>query len=357
MMGENHEKLELASESIPPREDYFIEQLGILLRNKVRDMYPPGKTLRDAHPKQHGTVMAEFIIEPDLPQDLRVGILKESRTYPALIRFSNADPAVSPDTHKDVRGMAIKLIGVEGEKLLEDERQAKTQDFITISYNVFFTKDVEELYNFTRAFFKGKLNTLWFLFNPIDPHLRVFRNIQGSAQSTTSLLDIRYWSMTPYLFGEGRAVKYSVRPWMRRPAEIPKDPPECYLREALKEGLSHDPAYFDFMVQFQSDPYKMPIEDAGKAWDEELSPFQKVATIVIPPQTFDTARQMEFGDNMSFTPWHSLPEHRPLGGINRCRKVVYQEISRFRHERNETPRREPSIEDLRLWQPAKAHAG
>jgi hypothetical protein len=66
-----------------------------------------------------------------------------------------------------------------------------------------------------------------------------------------------------------------------------------------------------------------------------------VATIVIPKQNFDTPEQNTFGENLSFNPWHSLPEHRPLGSLNRMRKMVYERISRVRHEMNSVPRREP----------------
>jgi hypothetical protein len=51
---------------------------------------------------------------------------------------------------------------------------------------------------------------------------------------------------------------------------------------------------------------------------------------------------MEFGDNLSFTPWHALSEHRPLGGIQRARRVVYETISKLRHGLNNAPRKEPT---------------
>ncbi len=86
----------------------------------------------------------------------------------------------------------------------------------------------------------------------------------------------------------------------------------------------------------------MPIEDPGHEWPESMSPFRKVATIRILQQEFDSDKQKEFGENLSFTPWHALPEHRPLGGVNRARKVVYRAISLFRHEYNKTPRVEPA---------------
>ena len=50
---------------------------------------------------------------------------------------------------------------------------------------------------------------------------------------------------------------------------------------------------------------------------------------------------MTFCENLSYTPWHSLPDHRPIGGINRARKVVYEAISKVRHDYNAVPRREP----------------
>lgn len=112
------------------------------------------------------------------------------------------------------------------------------------------------------------------------------------------------------------------------------------------QQLNSDTATFDFMVQFQSDPYSMPIEDSGVAWDEAVSPFIKVATLNIGRQDFDSAKQREFGDNLSFNPWHCLPEHRPLGGINRARRQVYVALSAFRHKRNAVISREPTSEEI-----------
>jgi hypothetical protein len=83
----------------------------------------------------------------------------------------------------------------------------------------------------------------------------------------------------------------------------------------------------------------MPVEDPTVEW---TGPWQKVATIQIPAQNFDTPDQQAFGENLSFTPWHSLPAHRPLGGINRARKEIYRAISKQRHDLNGAPRREPT---------------
>jgi hypothetical protein len=96
------------------------------------------------------------------------------------------------------------------------------------------------------------------------------------------------------------------------------------------------------MVQFRASPKSMPVEDPMVEWSEARSPFIKVAEIRIPPQSFRGEEQLTICENLSFTPWHALPEHRPLGGINRMRKTVYETISKLRHQMNAAPREEPS---------------
>jgi len=174
-------------------------------------------------------------------------------------------------------------------------------------------------------------------------HPRVGWNLFRSLKKHSSPLDIQYFSVTPYLLGS-RAVKYMLKPTGNERTAIPSSHPD-YLREALRARLDRGSASFDFMVQLQGDPRRMPIEDPGVAWRERDAPFQKVATLEIFQQTFDTPGQQEFGDNLSFNPWRCLPEHRPLGGVNRARRQVYRALSSFRHDRNAAPREEPSRHD------------
>jgi hypothetical protein len=172
-------------------------------------------------------------------------------------------------------------------------------------------------------------------------HPRLLWLFLKARRRCASPFDIPYGSTSPYLLG-ARAVKYAVRPEAPTGAAIPENPSDNFLREAMVRQLSHSEVRLSFLIQFQTDAVKMPIEDPRVAWSEDLSPFVKVATIVIPVQEFDTPAQQEYGDNLSFNPWHSLPEHRPLGGINLGRKIIYETMSKFRHERNRAPRAEPS---------------
>lgn len=329
---------QIAVEYPPADEGKYIADLEQRLQAKITDQYRTGIMRRDAHPKMHGVVKAEFTVEPNLPNELRVGIFREPKTYQAWIRYSNQNSTMQADIKGDIRGMAIKLMGVPGQKVLEQEKDAQTYDFVVISTNVFVTRDVKEFDGLVKALTSGMMAMGWFFLW----HLRAMWNLMSASKKTANPLQIRYWSTTPYLFGNGAAVKYSAIPQAPATDTIPSNPSDDFLREAMVRQLDKEGVKFDFAVQFQTNADTMPIEDPGKAWDEQVSPFRKVATIHIPKQEFNSDAQNTFGENLSFTPWHCLPEHRPLGGINRARHIVYDAISKFRHQCNHVPRSEPS---------------
>jgi hypothetical protein len=124
--------------------------------------------------------------------------------------------------------------------------------------------------------------------------------------------------------------------------ELPEELTDGYLRAAMRKQLATEGACFDFMVQLQTDAELLPVEDATVEWDETVSPFRKVARIDIPPQSFESPARMEFCENLAFNPWRSLPEHRPLGGLNRVRKDLYQAMAEFRHQQNGVTYTEPT---------------
>ena len=148
-----------------------------------------------------------------------------------------------------------------------------------------------------------------------------------------------YWGMTPSLFGIALC-KFFVRP-TGPPVRFNDRATRDFLRENLVRSLGESEASFDFCVQLRTNPASMPIEDPTIEWPESESPFIPVAKITIPKQFFDTPERVAFGEALSFTPWHGLEAHCPLGGINRVRRVVYETVSKIRHELNRTPRFEP----------------
>jgi hypothetical protein len=186
----------------------------------------------------------------------------------------------------------------------------------------------------------SKLALLWFLI--MNPRMTLV--FIRSLKKHSSLLDLQYFSAVPYALGP-LAVKYSAKPQVPISAPSPGPRTDNFLRDGMARQLAEGGVAFDFMLQLQTDPYTMPIEDGLAVWDESVSPFRKVATVVIPQQEFTSADQVRCCENSSFNPWHCLPEHRPMGAINRVRRVVYKAISEFRHNRNQVPRREPVGED------------
>ena len=112
---------------------------------------------------------------------------------------------------------------------------------------------------------------------------------------------------------------------------VPTNAKGSYLLDNMRDHLSQGDATFDFCVQFQTDPKKMPIEDAMEEWEEKDSPYRKVATIRIPSQAFESFDQMAFAEKIAFNPWNALEPHQPLGGMNRARRAIYIELSKLRH--------------------------
>jgi hypothetical protein len=332
-------KPELNKEYPQPDEEALTEKLTALLIEMLAKSYLTGTTYRDTHAKGHVVVRGEFTIDSNLPAELRVGLFARPKAYPCWIRFANTSPKPKPDKKGDVRSMSIKLMDVEGEMLWQDDEQAKTLDFMMMGVPKFLAPNLPQFYDMEVALDRGGLPLAWFFLT----HPRIAWTVFSSFTKCANLLEVPYFSQTPYAFG-ARAVQYHIKPLQPATSTIPRKPAPNFLRERLIQHLSHSDASFDFSVQFQTDAVRMPIEDANVTWDETLSPARKVATIRIPSQRCDSPEQMAFCENVSFNPWRTLPEHRPLGGINRARRQVYPVISAFRHHRNAAPLKEPAAD-------------
>jgi hypothetical protein len=331
----------LAKETISESEHATIAAISARLKQKMLADNPSGLMRRDTHSKMYGLVKAEFTIEAMLPPALAIGLFKEARTYQAWIRFSNQDTSNKPDIARDIRGMAIKLMGVEGAKLTHTDKLCKAHDFILINPPMFIAKNAEEFDGMLSSLMGSAWSKVWFF----TTHLHLVWNLMRSLIKIANPLQIRYYSTTPYLLGK-RAVKYSAVPQSPQTDHIPSNPPNDFLREAMKQKLQKEDVCFDFCVQFQTNDKDMPIEDPRYVWSETASPFRKVASIRILKQEFDNQDQDKFGENLSFTPWRVLAEHRPLGGINRVRRVVYEVTSRYRHKYNHIESEEPTSWDI-----------
>jgi hypothetical protein len=308
----------------------------------MNDHYKPGTYERGGNTKTHGILRAEFVVRDELPARFRKGVFAEPRSFPAWVRFGGPGPALPPDIEDvGVLSIGIKLMGVAGAKLLEDEKF--TQDFTGISTPIFTTPDVRENAKLQALSRKGL--PLFYFISPFDSHL-----LDGAfqalwARTQTSPLETQYWGCVPYLLGPGQAMQYTVRPRSLKRTRIkglPFRPSDNYLRENMALRLSQEDVELDFLIQLQTDSHRMPIENASVRWPEKLSPYVRAAALRIPKQKFDSPAQLAFAHHLSFNPWHALAEHRPLGNQNRARYQVYRELSHLRQSMNQTAHREPT---------------
>lgn len=310
----------LAQEIIEPKEEENTRAIAQHLKRELAKVYKEGTTLRKFHPKMHGYVSAEFTVAADLPDHLKVGLFKAAKTFAANVRFSNGNPGIKKDLKKGVRGFAIQLI---------DDQNTAVQDFVLTTGKVLAPGKVKA-YKAAHAAQTGSfLRIALYVLNPFN--WRDLLLLLKNNERCPNALGVDYYSATPYLFGEGNAVKYHVRPTSSNLCKMPTSPSEDYLRELLVEDLAKREATFDFYVQFQEHPIHQPIEDSRVLWE---TPFQKLGSIRIPAQVFDTPDRQKAGERTKYSPWNCLPDHRPLGGINRVRNSVYKELAAFRSERN-----------------------
>lgn len=327
-------------EKVPDDEVRLIKDMVVILREKMAKDYPAGQTRRDAHPKTLACLQAKFIVEPNIPAELKVGLFEFPQTYPAWVRISSANGKVQSDKVKDLRGFAIKIMGVKGERFQPQNEEKETQDFVLLSYPSMPLGTVKLFHD--AVYYSVKWSPLIFASRLVlSGNFHIINELRKTQQHQTSPLDIRYWSTTPYLYGTDRSVKYSLVPTSHIKSPLPNVLTDHYLTENMEKHLDTHEASFDFMIQVQKDPVRMPVEDAGVEWSEKESPFIKVATLRIPPQVFRTTDREALAEALSFSPAHALTEHRPIGGINRARVEIYRALSEFRHKQNNTRLTEP----------------
>ncbi|MGH2698237.1 MAG: catalase family protein [Actinomycetota bacterium] len=333
------EHLGVAEEKLLPHENEITAQIIEHMATFLGRQYPPGQAQRAGNTKTYGIVRGTFDVLDDIPEEMRVGVFSRPRSYKTWVRFAGPGPLAPPDIEDNgILSIGVKLMGVAGEKLIDDEKW--TQDFTGISAPTFTTPDIVENLKLQKHILEGT-PILYFL-SPFDSHL-LDGIMQGlHARTHSSPLETPYYSCVAYLLGEGRAMHYSIRPCSAERSRIPRDFPDDYLREAMARALGEKEVVFDFMIQLQTDPHRMPIENASVEWPERLSPFVTVAKLRMPVQSFDSPEQLAFADNLSFNTWHCIAEHRPLGNQNRTRKSLYLELSKLRQSMNDTQRLEPT---------------
>ena len=343
----------------PAQEAREIKETAALTEKLLDKRYTQKRkpVLRGVHPKSHGCLRAWFEIRHDIAPELRVGLFaKPGKRYDAWVRFSNAAIRVKHDLgdadpkkqQNGSRGMAVKVLDVDGRVLLEDSG-GRSQDFLMINTPAFAFIDTKQYLTLNRALDQFEDDETKALAAAVLRHLApnspsppaekarasksaaVVKDIVGRTVANPT--EVSYFGAAPFLFGPNRVMRFKAEPWGGDTAAqtVPKPAPANYLRQAVRRAANRrEDIGFDFMVQVRGAGEKnLGIEDATAVWTD--TPFVPVARIVIPaPQARPGADRREAWarrearcEKLAFTPWHCLAAHQPLGSINRLRKAVY----------------------------------
>lgn len=316
-----------------------------------------GRAIRSVHAKSHGVAKGTFTVMDGLPPELAQGLFAQAGAHEAYIRMStNAGDILHDNIHLP-RGFALKVCGVEGERM--PGADGSTQDFIFLNAPAFpapnaqaFAKNLDLTSRTTdKAEWLKKIAADTFkLTNDARQALGL-----GPAPSLAALggvphsepLSLEYFSTTPFRYGDYVA-KFMLRPaagWMKAldgaTVEIGDD--RDGLRHHVREQMMRNDAEWDFCVQLLRDPRKQPVEDSSVEWPQDVSPFEKVATLRIPAQdSWDEETVRTVNDTLHFSPWTGLAAHVPLGNTNRARRHTYRHSLEFRAQRSGCPMHEPS---------------
>jgi hypothetical protein len=242
--------------------------------------------------------------------------------FPVYVRFSNGSSTSQSDKAPDVRGFALKLVGVPGKKLIFGLEDEQTQDFLFINDPALPFRDPHEFMAFVRAAKGGPALLIPKLFAGVGfgRALAILKRALSSPK-VLSFATHTFHTAAPISFGAG-AAKLALFPMPSAPVAASSG--DHYLRDDLRLRLQGGALAWSLKAQLFVDEQTTPIEDASVVWP---GPWLELATLTIPTQDLDSAKGKEIAtlvESLSFDPWHSIAEHRPLGAIMRARAVAYK---------------------------------
>lgn len=280
---------------------------------------------RGFHIKTHAVMTGTFRVLPNLPEVARQGVFQQPGTYPAWIRFSNLKPFRQPDSSPDFRAMAVKILDVPGTPLTPG---ATSLDLMGLNKVLQPARDIKQFIAFVLASFN--LKTFPFKLARAIGAREAFRMIRWMQTNLKvpvgSLATQGYWSTIPIAWGP-YAVKYKFIPHPANGAEGTQDEDvPNFFRDELTARLRTHSLRWDLAVQFYTDPEHTPIEDAVVVWEPEVAPFVKVGELEISARDLASSAgkaEEAFGDRLLWNSWHAPEAHRPLGGLQRARRIAY----------------------------------
>ncbi len=336
-------------EVIPEDESQTIDKiLASMHRLSDRTQAKYGHAIRVSHAKSHGAAAGELVVADDLPEPLRQGLFAKPGRYAVMARLANVPGEIISDAVSTQRGLALKVLGVEGE-MLPGHVGESTQDFVLDTGNRFAAANAKEflathlLLEHAPQIPEGAKETVSKTSFAANKALHAVggdsAHLDFVGHPRIHPLAEAYFTQAPIRYGNYLA-KLAVIPVTPAQIALEKDvldtaDDENALRTATVDYLRGQDAVFDVRVQLCTDLESMPVENATTEWSEEESPYQTVARLTLPRQeAYSDARREYVDKDLAFCVSHSLAAHRPLGSIMRARLRAYPEMSRHRRKAN-----------------------
>jgi hypothetical protein len=352
-----------AVETVSEDEVAVIAQLRETMLEMSATMHGhTGHAMRSVHAKSFGLLRGTLEVLPGLPPALAQGLFSSPHTYDLVVRFSSPPAEQLDDRVSLPRAVALKVLGVQGERLPGSEGNT-TRDFLMVDGPVFVAKDAKDfmrqaklLATSTDKAESGKRMLSVLLrganaaLNAVGVDSTAVQAMGGHRQ--VHPLGATFFTQVPLRYGQHIAklslvpVSSTLTPLIDAPLgdELANHPDG--LREAVVQFFAANAAEWELRAQLNTDLETMPIEDACVQWSEEESPYLPVARLAIASQSAWHGQRSPFTeDRLSFSPWHGLAAHRPLGGVMRARREIYSSSVAFRGNANGCPIHEP--EELR----------
>lgn len=347
-----------------PDEHVTFDELSRVMQHITRTMASRYRhAYRPVHAKSHGLLTGTLEVLPGLAEPLAQGLFAQPRTLPVLLRYSTNPGDLLADKVSSPRGLAIKVMGVDGERVPEDA-EGSSQDFVCINANAFGAPDPRHFLEQVKLFDKtldvgeGVKHAVSVAARAGNAVLKAVHlesaTLEGIGAPAVHILGESFSTVAPLRYGDYVAkvgfapASENLRKLTGESVDLDADYNELEL--LIRKFFRHETGVWDVRVQLAlaEDPSRedakrdFPIEKADKAWPEKKSPWQTVGRITVGPQeTYSDARQLFVDEQVRFTPWHALLAHRPLGGIMRSRLKAYREAQRFRVGRNGREAAEP----------------
>ena len=314
-------------EIIPLNEEELLKRLATqlsMLQRVMNKTYGKGRLL---HRKQLAACKGTLQISSNVSEHAKFGLFSAPAEYQVLARLSNGGPEIKADRKPDIRGFALKVLGIEGPGALGED--IDSMDLLFINHDTFSHPTAIPFIEMLLSFSQGPFSLLKYsldnfgLLGSVSMGWKLFQSMTRPFTGFTSEL---FFTAAPVQCGP-YAIKLRLLPY-----EKPGQAKSSNWGDEFVATLKTRDLCYDLQVQFFVDEEQTPLEDAAVQWSSESS-FETVGKLTLPAQDLtDESNKTLFDEteSLKFDPWNTLLEHKPLGSIMRARKVVYFNSQKLR---------------------------